>query len=76
MSKILLVDDDKFVVEYFKTHLEEWGYGIVEASDGMDILSQISFDRFSPSCILFTWCWRPIDSIPFSEDYGDWFALD
>ena len=31
MSKILLVDDDEFVVEYLKTHLEEWGYGVVEA---------------------------------------------
>ena len=32
MSKILLVDDDELVVEYLKTHLEEWGYGVVEAS--------------------------------------------
>ena len=34
MSKILLVDDDEFVVEYLKAHLEEWGYDVLGASGG------------------------------------------
>ena len=44
MSKILLVDDDEFVVEYLKTHLEEWGYGIVEVSGGRSAINMAVSD--------------------------------
>ena len=45
MSKILLVDDDEFVVENLKTHLEEWGYGVVEASGGRRLLGAQTYSH-------------------------------
>lgn len=50
MSKILLVDDDEFVVEYLKTHLEEWGYDVVEASGGRSAIEMAASE--SPSLII------------------------
>ena len=28
------MDEDEFVVEYLRTHLEDWGYDVVDASSG------------------------------------------
>jgi len=57
MSKILLVDDDEFVVEYLKTHLEEWGYGVVEAR----------CSTWTESCSPFGICARCKDTLSWWE---------
>lgn len=42
MVKILLVDNDEFVIEYLKAHLMDWGYEVLSAQDGADAVSLAS----------------------------------
>jgi len=50
--RIMVVDDDTMVRDVLKSHLEEHGYPVVEASDGMDALAAI--DRGTEIDLLVT----------------------
>jgi CheY-like chemotaxis protein len=44
-KKILVVDDEEDVVRYFKTLLEDNGYEVATAKDGVEALEKIRRDR-------------------------------
>ncbi len=50
MSKILLVDDDKILVEMYKLKLEHAGFDVETAADGQDGLNKIR--NLQPDLIL------------------------
>lgn len=41
MDKILVVDDDKNILNFVRIHLEDAGYHVVEAADGRDALKKL-----------------------------------
>lgn len=50
IKKILLVDDEKKIVEVVKSYLENSGYSVVEAYKGKEALDK--FDKINPSLIV------------------------
>jgi len=49
-ERVLVVDDEKLIRWSVKRHLEEWGYGVVEAESGTGALAQIRAE--APDLIL------------------------
>ncbi|CAM4169737.1 response regulator transcription factor [Lacicoccus alkaliphilus] len=41
MSRVLVVDDDKNILNFVRLHLEEEGYDVIEAIDGRDALKKL-----------------------------------
>ncbi len=39
-KRILIADDDRQIRKALRARLTEWGYGIVESSDGLGVISQ------------------------------------
>jgi Response regulators consisting of a CheY-like receiver domain and a winged-helix DNA-binding domain len=49
-KRILVVDDEKKIVEVVKSYLENGGYSVIEAFNGKEALEK--FDRFGPNLIV------------------------
>ncbi|MCL5004084.1 MAG: response regulator [Patescibacteria group bacterium] len=45
MEKILVVEDDQFLCDLYKSELEKLGYEVVQAYDGLEALSKISSEN-------------------------------
>ena len=46
MAKILVVEDEVELCDTMKEHLEEWGYDVVLAYDGVEALEKIENEEF------------------------------
>ncbi len=53
-KKILIVDDDPYIVEFLVAVLEAEGYSVVTAADGLEALAQMG--RCAPSLVILDLC--------------------
>lgn len=51
-KKLLLVEDDSFILDIYDMKLSEAGYAVTLANNGRDALKQLEEDNFMPDLIL------------------------
>lgn len=43
-AKVLIADDDRSIRKALKRRLGEWGYGVIECADGLDVIAHAVAD--------------------------------
>ena len=45
-AKVLIADDDSKVRKALRLRLQEWGFSVIEAADGLGVLTQAAREKF------------------------------
>jgi len=64
-ARILVVDDDRWVVDAVRQYLEQAGFEVVVAYDGAQAIAQ--FDKQEPSLIILDWMLPQLDGISVAQ---------
>ena len=63
--KILVVDDERWVVQAVRSYLEDAHFDVISAYDGSEALTQ--FDRHEPDLIILDWMLPELDGISVAQ---------
>lgn len=66
-QKFLIVDDSSVVRKVSRRMLEELGFDVIEAEDGLQALQEC--EKHSPDAILLDWNMPVMDGLAFLESY-------
>jgi DNA-binding response OmpR family regulator len=64
-TKILVVDDEPWVVQAVRSYLEEAHFEVISAFDGAEALAQ--FDRHAPDLIILDWMLPEVDGLSVAQ---------
>jgi len=63
--RILVVDDDKWVVQAIRSYLEQAHFEVITAYNGKDAIAQ--FERNRPDLVILDWMLPEIDGLSVAE---------
>jgi len=65
MTKVLVVDDEEWVLDTVRRYLEQAGFEVIPARDGVSALE--AFGRASPDLIILDWMLPKLDGLSVAE---------
>lgn len=67
-KKIMVVEDDIFVMDIYKTKLSEEGYEVIAAENGMEALRKVNEENIKPDLIMLDILMPYMDGLSFLKE--------